>query len=508
MPVLFKRPGPALCHFCNRTVTNTRDPNNFRCPHCQSTNRYDANGVISSYEPAMRDESLNRRSFEKRGMPSMDRIHNLYGHGPFCHQCQTNQMLNLNLMSNYLPDESSPEYEQRLAQLPAYQASIDARYPIICPDCQQGVEERLLQADKTARSTLFGGALKETKNKHRSQVTTASGTASRSQWRALELPVWYLRGSVWAINFIGVLYCYGSCVLGFPSPQLSQTHTYILYGICISSILWIFFDPHWAKYQTALRQGRSPRQPGKKSYITLALCTFTLRIFSAVLHTRFTYLWRTLLGRTYAVAAAALELYTFWYAISALAVHRPPVVRLLDTHKFPASRAGTPAAPSRPAATASEPDLLSALSLGANPIIASPNPVFGQPSVHGRPQTSQMDVEDEMQMDWQSTNGSTPQRSRSTADIYIRPQVFFPREEPTGLEDLIAKTVLQDDVTMDDAQPAPAPKRELAQQDWRRGAALVAAGAVFMGIAMGGPMLWKDFTRKREMQVAYELHDL
>lgn len=30
----------------------------------------------------------------------------MYGPGPFCHSCQTNQMLIINLLSNYLPDPS------------------------------------------------------------------------------------------------------------------------------------------------------------------------------------------------------------------------------------------------------------------------------------------------------------------------------------------------------------------------------------------------------------------
>lgn len=73
-----------------------------------------------SFEPAMQDESLNRRSFARRGecwnalrtlqysntcpaSPSKDRLPTMYGKGPFCHACQTNQMLIINLLANYLP---------------------------------------------------------------------------------------------------------------------------------------------------------------------------------------------------------------------------------------------------------------------------------------------------------------------------------------------------------------------------------------------------------------------
>ena len=37
--------------------------------------------------------------------PSKDRLPTMYGSGPFCHSCQTNQMLIVNLLSNYLPPQ-------------------------------------------------------------------------------------------------------------------------------------------------------------------------------------------------------------------------------------------------------------------------------------------------------------------------------------------------------------------------------------------------------------------
>lgn len=118
---MFKRNGPIQCFFCQSTVfpSNAR---NFKCPSCGCWNRYDAKGEIISDEPAMHEEHLNSKSFAKRGKfvflitwnfnlncrvsgsPSKDRLPNQYGPGPFCHSCQTNQMLLINLLSNYLPE--------------------------------------------------------------------------------------------------------------------------------------------------------------------------------------------------------------------------------------------------------------------------------------------------------------------------------------------------------------------------------------------------------------------
>lgn len=124
MSGLFRRPSNLNCYFCQSPCHSARDPRNFRCPSCSCWNRYDEKGIILSDEPAMHDESLNSRAFAKRGMwllrwvskanpltnilasPSKSQLPTMYGQGPFCHTCQTNQMLLVNLLSNYLPHPS------------------------------------------------------------------------------------------------------------------------------------------------------------------------------------------------------------------------------------------------------------------------------------------------------------------------------------------------------------------------------------------------------------------
>jgi hypothetical protein len=125
MSRIFRRPSAITCFFCQSNISpapvNTRS---FRCPHCATWNRYDAHGEIISDEAAMHEEALNVHSFAKRGLnsllsnnyesmthfmfatasPSKSHLPPLYGAGPFCHTCQTNQMMAMNLLSNYLPD--------------------------------------------------------------------------------------------------------------------------------------------------------------------------------------------------------------------------------------------------------------------------------------------------------------------------------------------------------------------------------------------------------------------
>ena len=122
MNLMFRRHSNIQCFFCQSPNALHLNPHNFKCTSCGCWNRYDNRGEIISDEPAMHEEHLNSKSFAKRGRfhlcfqndtsaelsiasPSKDRLPTMYGSGPFCHSCQTNQMLIVNLLSNYLPSQ-------------------------------------------------------------------------------------------------------------------------------------------------------------------------------------------------------------------------------------------------------------------------------------------------------------------------------------------------------------------------------------------------------------------
>ncbi len=122
MSALLLRHHRTLCFFCQSPISPPPpQPHNFLCPHCGCWNRYDANGDILSDDPAMHDESLNRKSFARRGVhppssflslllvttrsasPRKDRLLTTFGSAPFCSTCQSNQRLIVSLLSSYLP---------------------------------------------------------------------------------------------------------------------------------------------------------------------------------------------------------------------------------------------------------------------------------------------------------------------------------------------------------------------------------------------------------------------
>ncbi|GJJ09878.1 hypothetical protein Clacol_004102 [Clathrus columnatus] len=73
--------------------------------------------------------------------------------------------------------------------------------------------------------------------------------------------------------------------------------------------------------------------------------------------------------------------------------------------------------------------------------------VFGQPSFPKR----EPEISSEDMMDWTPVN--TPDKAKQAKEIWIRPQKFFPPEQPTGLEDLFQKAAKLDDAASSDHKP-------------------------------------------------------
>lgn len=150
---------------------------------------------------------------------------------------------------------------------------------------------------------------------------------------------------------------------------------------------------------------------------------------------------------------------TLVLSCTVLRLQHPPAIRLLNTssHKTSGSvtpthsksRSHTPAIQPLPMA---EPDLLSALTLSTNPIVApTNNPIFGLPSLLSTSIPPTVDKEvDADAMDWTSTDplsGQHKQESGKQPDdgLWLRPQRFFAPEKPTGLETLFERALLVND---------------------------------------------------------------
>ncbi|KAF8203181.1 Ima1 N-terminal domain-containing protein [Pholiota molesta] len=497
MPPLFRRHSNIRCFFCQSHVPFPSNIRNFKCTACSCWNRYDESGEIISDEPAMHEEHLNSRSFAKRGSPSKDRLPTMYGPGPFCHSCQTNQMLLINLLSNYLPDVSSPEYQSRVEMLPAYRDSLHTRYPPVCESCLPQVEEEMRQKEQMARAKALGGWL--SKGKERRQ--------RRERISSKEVYWWRVRGCLFAASYAISIASSLAAVYGYyPFGWSSFLHP-ILPAIVAISLLWTVWDPTYLSFRKAEIQGRDVRIHGKRTYNMVQILTWSTRIFSSII---LCVRWfrpdlnilqldgpRTI----YLLTIFSVEIITIAVSCFVLRIQQPPAIRLVDTHshkfdKYPIDYSKTSTSIILRARCAT------VIIFSSKPVISRVNHVFGLPSMQAAPmQTPQKPEINEDEMDWTPTNpenGSsfTKKTTALEDDSWLRPQRFFAPEKPTGLEGLFESTRIQDE-PMPYQQPDGAGTKTsgLSKHLWKWGPlytlfiALVAASVTYT-LKWAGLMQW------------------
>ncbi|KAF9566160.1 hypothetical protein CPC08DRAFT_130459 [Agrocybe pediades] len=468
MPVLFKRQSNIQCFFCSSTVPIPQNTRNFKCPSCSCWNRYDEHGEIISDEPAMHEERLNSRSFMKRAAPRKDRIPTMYGPGPFCHTCQTNQMLIINLLSNYLPDPESSEYQSRLDMLPAYQESLHIRYPPVCDSCLPQVEEELRSKEQMARAKALGGYLSKGKDRKR----RVSGTSAEKKELASDVLFWWkIRGFLWVSSLcVSVVGTLSAAYDSYPFSRFSFLRP-ILPLIVVMSLLWTAWDPTYAKFKFAQLQGRDVRIRGKQAYNRLQILAWFTRLCLSIIVSLRWFRARSpnievdapekSKRKVYLLLATFIEIMAnalSWYF---LRIQQPPAIRLVDTqaHTYDRSRSGTPlpadlrspTPSSQKFPTIPDADALLSMSLSSKPVITPrPHPVFGLPSLQSSlPATTPPQPQNkEDEMDWTPTNPVISHQQNETEDSYswLRPQRFFAPEKPTGLEGLLQSTRIQDEL--------------------------------------------------------------
>ncbi|THG94954.1 hypothetical protein EW026_g6609, partial [Hermanssonia centrifuga] len=394
-------------------------------------------------------------------------------------------MLIANLLSNYLPSQDDPEYTRRTELLPAYRQSVETRYPPVCHNCLPAVEEEIKKRDYMARTSALGGFLQKSRGKGKQRQVSVSLQEKHRLDR--ELVVWRFRGAAWVVGWVSSVTAYGA---GYGPPHLSQRFATALPLLVLLSIIWTVWDPTYASLKKAQLQGREVRQRGKREYNILQLIVWMSRLMSSLALALPSY--RSSLDdlpstptRWYTCLSLSLELAVLIRSATILRVERPPPVQLQARFSHrpssfydPSSSSVSPpfSRPSTPA-LGTDPDLLSTLSLSNKPILAHPatgNPIFGIPSlpVGGRQDGGDLslnamdeDEEEERErdpnaMDWsplsparnrhQNQNHHAPAADASSSAFFVRPQRFFAPEEPTGLENLFAKTIkLADDDRMD-----------------------------------------------------------
>lgn len=435
----------ARCYFCNKPV-NTKHQRQFRCPHCSSLNKYDpVTGEIHVDEPAMYDHNLNHKAY---ATSSTHTLPSTFQSSPFCHTCSTNQLLLTNLLGSYLPEPSSPEYKARWRAYPEYKQSLHRRYPPVCANCAPAIEQEIQRKDQMARSSALGSWLK-----HSDRVKSKPPSVSTAK-HSLSLRWWRIRGCLWLLSLIIALAANGMVSLGYQTSSWVAPPPVAILAITAISLLWTAWDPTYSFVGRSRQQGRHLRVRGKRQYIALQMSAWLSRML-----TSFLYLFpRYIPSKHYFTFSFALELIVLLSCAATLRVSRPPQVRLLNTQKHASDtfREGSvlPDTTS-PVYHTQEEDVLSGLSLPGKPVISTAvNPIFGVPSLSSSPSPLVKHPEDSDAMDWTPTDPRIlRQRSPLSAlnddgdepeEHVLRLQRFFAPEQPTGLENLLARTLLED----------------------------------------------------------------
>ncbi|ORX41072.1 Ima1 N-terminal domain-domain-containing protein [Kockovaella imperatae] len=402
---------------------------NWHCDRCGCWNIKDKNGHMVSDLPAMHNSNLNQQSFSLRARPSSSHLPSASASAsPCCHSCLANQTLIMNMLANYLPDDSDPSFHALYAALPTYISNLHSRYPPVCPECQPSVEAALRKSDLKAQTEAWGSALQRGTGRH-----SATRQATYVGW--LDVVVWRIKG---VLFILGCAFSWGQGITSAARSlrMYEQTHytghshfNHVVLAYHVCSALWMTWDPNWlSRSRHRLRTSSS----GRRKWI---ICMFTILLLRIAGASSFLWSLKTPVDDTLRTICVSLEMAIFIYALSSLPAVGPVPLKLVRP---------VPVQVHSPTHNATPPPAIGSLSL-SNDSIKVHNPVFGKSSFVTETEEDHVEM-----MDWEPVNTSgqthdpdlTPMHERSAGDwdtFATGRQSMFPRQtEETGLESLLA----------------------------------------------------------------------
>ncbi|OAV96323.1 hypothetical protein, variant [Puccinia triticina 1-1 BBBD Race 1] len=510
------------CHFCGASEQSN-------C-HCGGWSRKDENGNLIDYLPQMSDPNLNPKPHLAFSIPrilTVSRKPESSKDGaasssdsqssPFCSTCLANQNLQLNLLANYLPGDSDLPISQIRTDssvstrglydsLPAYKASLEARYPILCSTCSVKASEIIKERNYKVKAFSLNESVKRLAKSCQSRLNSTHPFSASNHNAAIPLSgmggkLWTIQECLWRIQGLAWLSCYlvsiSVAIYSSYTFQCQPIHTnpirpnkpfgpLLVLSYLLLEIGCSFFDFTWARVRKNRAQGIRTKVIGKRGFVCLNVIACLLRLllcfyfFDAGMKARVDVhscdisdsFGNLMFGLTGALLATLLTA-----SLTILKTDSPIGVKSLAT-KARSLAQSTP----KPTPALAEDELFSTLSLSrpASSLSAlktvnsnSPTavdrgsdgcsrlpvrPAFGKPSFlqgtfnqSDKPWTAPAKdlsgPSKDVQMDWEPS----PDGDIQSNDILLRPQTFLPpppfREE-TGIEDLFetkAKLVEGDD---------------------------------------------------------------
>lgn len=99
--------------------------------------------------------------------------------GLFCSKCVRNQHLLMKVLGSYLPDPDDPAYPAFEREYPRFRRNMEERYPQVCENCEQRVNNRIRQTGYEAKADHLRRTME------RSKISRASQKARRRNWRSI-----------------------------------------------------------------------------------------------------------------------------------------------------------------------------------------------------------------------------------------------------------------------------------------------------------------------------------
>ncbi|MBW0540308.1 hypothetical protein O181_080023 [Austropuccinia psidii MF-1] len=505
------------CHFCG-----ARKP--IDCD-CGGWTRKDENGKLIDHLPEMSDSSLNPRlhsAFSPSNPSSPFRTIGSKNHfapsnspksdsSPFCKTCLANQNLQINLLANYLPPEADSQTlkspgevvspTELLNGLPEYKASLDARYPLLCPDCSPKVSKIIKKKNYQVKAFLLNQSIKSLTRPLQTRPASAKFPLNEDSpplvlygmggnlWVFQEW-LWKAQGFAWFTSHcLGILGAFYGAFLAYPPPSTTSISIFPSFKLAVSTLenlvfdfnllgfhvdwlpwfspvelLWSFHDLTWSRVRKNKAQGVRTKISGRACFMYLNIASYFLRlmVFSYLFASRGRALGE-MLRKTHPFLHSQLFV-LIGISLSVLFINSLLVVetdspigsKAISHNKFPQVPH-----PTGPISSLPDHEVFSTLSLshdtpnlprssishsslqvskaGSSPTKFGNLSSFPN-SFNNASNTSQNPASDLHEMDWEPIANSIYDQS----DLLLRPQTFLPplalRAE-TGIEELFEKKV-------------------------------------------------------------------
>ena len=156
------------CHFCGKRSQYSKGTNEFQCTQCEAWNFFDQKGEVvdTPAEVAARLQHVAPinspyQTFTRPQEPIVPQQQ----YDIFCKRCRSNQQIYMETLSNYLPDESHPRYQEYEDKLPEFKANLEQKYPQVCTNCASRVQEKLHHVDRFGRTQQTARMMSETRKR-------------------------------------------------------------------------------------------------------------------------------------------------------------------------------------------------------------------------------------------------------------------------------------------------------------------------------------------------------